>query len=91
MRKQEEIKGLIDDLRNASDATLSKESCLTLSTIMEEQQREIQQLKDVYQDRVDDVDFFMKQLREIDTHIRSDKKPVPYIIETLKGCLPEYN
>jgi len=29
-------------------------------------------------------------LREIDAHIRSDEFPVPYIIETLKSCLPEY-
>jgi hypothetical protein len=31
-----------------------------------------------------------KALREIDTHIRSTKEPVPYIVETLKENLPEY-
>jgi chromosome segregation ATPase len=29
-------------------------------------------------------------LREIDTHIRSTKEPIPYIIGTLKNILPEY-
>lgn len=37
-----------------------------------------------------EVFVFRKALREIDTHIRSDKQPVPYIIETLKRVLPEY-
>jgi vacuolar-type H+-ATPase subunit I/STV1 len=29
-------------------------------------------------------------LREIDTHIRSTSEPIPYIVETLKKTLPEY-
>ncbi|MGD6876834.1 hypothetical protein [Bacillus infantis] len=29
-------------------------------------------------------------LQEIDTHIRSTREPLPYIIETLKQTLPEY-
>lgn len=33
---------------------------------------------------------YEKALREIDTHIRSTTDPVPYIIETLKRVLPEY-
>lgn len=38
-----------------------------------------------------EASVYRKALREIDTHIRSDKQPVPYIIETLKRVLPEYN
>jgi hypothetical protein len=34
--------------------------------------------------------ILLDALREIDTHIRSDKEPIPYIIETLKKTLPEY-
>ncbi|NMA58233.1 hypothetical protein [Clostridium cochlearium] len=33
---------------------------------------------------------YLKALIQIDTHIRSSKKPIPYIIETLKSILPEY-
>lgn len=33
---------------------------------------------------------YLESLREIDTHIRSTKEPIPYIIETLKNTLPEY-
>lgn len=47
-------------------------------------------LEEVYQDRVDDIDFYLKVLREIDTHIRSTSEPIPHIIETLKVTLPEY-
>lgn len=34
--------------------------------------------------------FALEALREIDTHIRATSDPVPYIIETLKRTLPEY-
>lgn len=57
---------------------------------MQKQEDEINQLKEVYQDREDDIEFYLKVLREIDTHIRADKDPVPHIIETLKSSLPEY-
>ena len=39
----------------------------------------------------DTAGFYEDALREIDMHIRSTPEPVPYIIETLKRTLPEYN
>lgn len=33
---------------------------------------------------------YLDALREIDTHIRCCKTPIPYIVETLKQVLPEY-
>ncbi|KON87403.1 hypothetical protein AF332_11580 [Sporosarcina globispora] len=35
--------------------------------------------------------IYLDALREIDTHIRATKDPVPFIIDTLKKTLPEYN
>jgi predicted nucleic acid-binding Zn-ribbon protein len=53
-------------------------------------QEENEQIKEAYKDREDDIEFYLNMLREIDTHIRSDKNPISYIVNTLKGCLPEY-
>jgi len=61
-----------------------------LLVVFFEQQKEIDRLKDVYQDRCDDIEYYVDALREIDTHIRSDKEPIKYIVETLKSILPEY-
>lgn len=33
---------------------------------------------------------YLESLREIDTHIRSTKEPIPYIVKSLKNILPEY-
>jgi hypothetical protein len=33
---------------------------------------------------------YEEKLREIDTHIRATSDPIPYIIQTLKETLPEY-
>ena len=68
----------------------SKEEAIFLYDLIQDLQEENEQIKGAYKDREDDFDHLLKMLREIDTHIRSDKFPVPYIIETLKSCLPEY-
>ena len=33
----------------------------------------------------------LQALRQVDTHIRCTKEPVPYIVDTLKETLPEYD
>lgn len=36
------------------------------------------------------IERYEEALREIDTHIRATSEPIPYITETLKKTLPEY-
>jgi len=36
------------------------------------------------------IEELEKAMREIDTHISSTHEPIPYIVETLKRMLPEY-
>jgi len=36
------------------------------------------------------IEELEEALRYIDTHIRSTHEPIPYIVETLKRVLPEY-
>lgn len=45
MEKKEETNGLIEDLRTTEGATLSREGCLTLANLIEEQQKEIERLE----------------------------------------------
>lgn len=47
MSKQSQVNGLIEDLRNTSGATLSREGCLILANLIEEYQRENKELKDI--------------------------------------------
>lgn len=51
---------------------------------------ENRQIKGAYDDRCEDIDFYVNSLREIDTHIRSTNDPIENVINTLKGTLPEY-
>lgn len=44
----------------------------------------------IHLDQDEEDNTFINALREIDTHLRSTKDPLPYIIETLKKTLPEY-
>jgi peptidoglycan hydrolase CwlO-like protein len=36
------------------------------------------------------INEYEDTLREIDTHLRSTRNPIPYIVEALKKSLPEY-
>ncbi|PLS19468.1 hypothetical protein CVD28_03365 [Bacillus sp. M6-12] len=44
----------------------------------------------IHLDQDEQENPYLQALREIDTHIRSTKDPLPYIIETLKKTLPEH-
>ena len=67
---------------------------------LEQKQQEIEQYKQFEQKYNEfikswekyqqDIEELEKALREIDTHIRSTHEPIPYIVETLKRMLPEY-
>lgn len=63
---------------------------LELVNMILDLQEELEQVKGAYDDRVGDITALEYTLREIDTHIRSDREPVKYIIEALKATLPEY-
>src|SRR5690606_18370056 len=77
-----ELKGLLKETEQMLLATYKKKK---------ELEEENHQIKEAYQDREDDIDYYVKVLREIDTHIRSSSSPVSHIIETLKATLPEYH
>jgi hypothetical protein len=58
---------------------------------LEELKQEIVVLKVYLEEDGGMLKFYLKALREIDTHIRATREPVPYIIDTLKETLPEYD
>jgi predicted nucleic acid-binding Zn-ribbon protein len=82
----ESIKPIIEELQQENEKLRKQLSMLcpiadlpVIESLLAEKQMYMEQIKE-YEDA----------LREIDVHIRATPEPVPYIIDTLKKVLPEY-